>query len=178
MVSGLSETSGKVQTVSGQSSAVPVFPLSWSHYVRLLSVKNEDAGSSMNRRRCAAVGRFGNWTGRSQRYSTNAQSDRTENSSPGSAQEEIRDPFVLEFVGLKDEYSESELEEALALHLEHSLLELGNDFAFVARQKGLRVGDEWYRIDHLFSHGRLRALILIDLKLGKFTHVDAGQMGL
>src|SRR5207249_6219924 len=72
----------------------------------------------------------------------------------------------------------SALEEALILHLEHFLLELGNDFAFVARQKRLRVGDEWYRIDLVFFHRRLRCLILIDLKTGKFTHADAGQMNL
>jgi YhcG PDDEXK nuclease domain len=66
----------------------------------------------------------------------------------------------------------------LIFHLEHFLLELGSDFAFVARQKRLRVGDEWYRIDLLFFHRRLHALILIDLKLGKFTHADAGQMNL
>ena len=93
-------------------------------------------------------------------------------------EEEIKDPLVLEFLGLKDEYSESALEEALILHLEHFLLELGNDFAFVARQKRLRVGDEWYRIDLVFFHRRLRCLILIDLKTGKFTHADAGQMNL
>ena len=85
---------------------------------------------------------------------------------------------MLEFLGLKDEYSETELEDALIVHLEHFLLELGSDFAFVARQKRLRVGDEWYRIDLLFFHRRLRTLILIDLKLGKFTHSDAGQMNL
>jgi predicted nuclease of restriction endonuclease-like (RecB) superfamily len=93
-------------------------------------------------------------------------------------EEEIRDPLVLEFLGLRDEYSEADLEEALILHLEHFLLELGNDFAFVARQKRLRVGDEWYRVDLLFFHRQLRSLILIDLKLGKFTHADAGQMNL
>jgi predicted nuclease of restriction endonuclease-like (RecB) superfamily len=79
---------------------------------------------------------------------------------PASAQEEIRDPFVLEFLDLKDEYSENDLEQALILHLEHFLLELGNDFTFVARQKRLRVGNEWYRIDLLFFHRRLRALVL------------------
>ena len=93
-------------------------------------------------------------------------------------EEEIRDPFVLEFLGLRDEYSESDLEDALIRHLEHFLLELGNDFAFVARQKRLRIGDEWYRVDLLFFHRRLRSLILVDLKLGKFTHADAGQMNL
>ena len=70
------------------------------------------------------------------------------------------------------------MEEALIRHLEQFLLELGNEFAFIARQKRLRVGDEWYRIDLLFFHRRLRCLIIIDLKIGKFTHVDAGQMNL
>lgn len=55
---------------------------------------------------------------------------------------------------------------------------MGNDFAFVARQKRIRVGTEWYRVDLVFFHRRLRALIIVDLKLGKFTHADAGQMNL
>ena len=62
--------------------------------------------------------------------------------------------------------------------LEHFLLELGDDFAFMARQKRLRVGDDWYRADLLFFHRRLRCLVLIDLKLGRFSHADAGQMNL
>jgi predicted nuclease of restriction endonuclease-like (RecB) superfamily len=95
-----------------------------------------------------------------------------------SPESEIKDPFVLEFLGLKDEYSEAELEEALIRELEQFLLELGNDFAFIARQKRLRVGDEWYRVDLLFFHRRLRSLIVAELKLGRFTHADAGQMNL
>lgn len=91
-------------------------------------------------------------------------------------EEEIKDPYILEFLDLKDEYSESDLEEALIRHLETFLLELGGDFAFVARQKRLRIGDEWYRVDLVFYHRGLRCLVLIDLKLGKFTHADAGQM--
>ena len=93
-------------------------------------------------------------------------------------EEEIKDPFVLEFLGLKDEYSENDLEEALIHQLENFLLELGGDFAFVGRQRRLRIGDEWYRVDLLFYHRRLRCLVIIDLKLGKFTHADAGQMHL
>jgi predicted nuclease of restriction endonuclease-like (RecB) superfamily len=93
-------------------------------------------------------------------------------------EEEIKDPFVLEFLGLKDEYSESDLEETLILHLEAFLLELGGDFAFVARQRRLRIGDEWYRVDLLFFHRKLRCLVVIDLKLGRFTHADVGQMHL
>jgi predicted nuclease of restriction endonuclease-like (RecB) superfamily len=95
-----------------------------------------------------------------------------------SADEEIKDPYVLEFLGLKDEYSESDLEEALIRHLERFLLELGGDFAFIGRQKRLRIGGEWYRVDLLFFHRRLRCLVVIDLKVGKFTHADAGQMHL
>ena len=90
----------------------------------------------------------------------------------------IKDPFVLEFLGLKDEYSESDLEEALISRLETFLLELGGDFCFIGRQRRLRVGNEWYRVDLLFFHRRLRCLVIIDLKLGKFTHADAGQMHL
>ena len=93
-------------------------------------------------------------------------------------EEEIKDPFVLEFLDLKDEYSESDLEEALIDHLETFLLELGGDFCFMGRQRRLRVGDEWYRVDLLFFHRRLRCLVVIDLKVGKFTHADAGQMHL
>src|SRR5216117_1308800 len=95
-----------------------------------------------------------------------------------SADEEVRDPLVLEFLGLKDEYSETDLEEALLRHLEIFLLELGGDFAFIGRQRRLRIGGEWYRVDLLFFHRKLRCLVVIDLKVGKFTHADAGQMHL
>jgi len=68
--------------------------------------------------------------------------------------------------------------QALIAKLESFLLELGGDFAFVGRQRRLRIGDEWYRIDLLFYHRRLRCLVVIDLKLGRLTHADAGQMHL
>ena len=64
----------------------------------------------------------------------------------------------------------------MILHLEKFLLELGGDFAFIVRQKRLRLGNEWYRIDLLFFHRKLKSLVVIDLKVGKFTHADAGQM--
>ena len=93
-----------------------------------------------------------------------------------TAEEEIKDPFFFEFLNLKDEYSESELEDALIAKLESFLLELGGDFTFVGRHRRLRVGDAWYRVDLLFFHRRLRCLVVIDLKLDKLTHADAGQM--
>ena len=95
-----------------------------------------------------------------------------------SVEEEIRDPYLLEFLNLKDEYSESELEEALIRHLEWFLLERGTGFTFVARQKRIRIGYSWYRIDLLLYHRGLRCLVVIDLKTGAFTHADAGQMNL
>src|SRR5437588_448706 len=167
-----------------------VFSLSWSHYVRLLAVKNPKAREFYE----AEAVRSG-WTIKqlnrqinSQFYERAALSRnkaamlrRSESPLPEDAvtpEEEIKDPFVLEFLGLKDEYSESDLEEALIRELETFLLELGGDFAFVGRQKRLRIGDEWYRIDLLFFHRKLRCLVVIDLKLGKFTHADAGQMHL
>jgi len=91
-------------------------------------------------------------------------------------EDEIKDPYVLEFLGLKDEYSESELEEALIKHLEEFLLELGIGFTFVARQKRITIEGEHYRLDLLMYHRDLRCLVAIDLKIGKFTAADAGQM--
>lgn len=91
-------------------------------------------------------------------------------------EDEIKDPYVLNFLGLKDEYSETELEDALIQHLERFLLELGVGFTFAARQKRFMVGGNHYRIDLLLYHRVLRCLVLIDLKIGDFTHADAGQM--
>ncbi len=165
------------------------FPLPWSAYVRLLSVRNERARAFYE-----AEALRGGWTVRQLDRQINTQFyERTALSrnkaallaeggrDPGDdvvPEEEIKDPFVLEFLNLKDEYSESDLEEALTRHLETFLLELGGDFCFIARQRRLRVGDEWYRVDLLFFHRRLRCLVVIDLKIGKFTHADAGQMHL
>jgi len=166
------------------------FPLPWSHYVLLLSIKKPEARAFYE-----AEALRGGWSVRqldrqiaSQFYerallSRNkaAMLKKGAKSLPADAltpEEEIKDPFVLEFLNLKDEYSENDLEEALILQLEHFLLELGGDFAFVGRQRRLRIGDEWYRVDLLFFHRKLRSLVIIDLKLGKFTHADAGQMHL
>jgi predicted nuclease of restriction endonuclease-like (RecB) superfamily len=158
----------------------PAFPLSWSHYVRLLSVADLKA-----RQHYESEALRGGWSVRQLDRQISTLSYQRGNPVPtegisvgNSPDAEIKDPFVLEFLGLKDEYSEAELEEALIRELEQFLLELGNDCAFVARQKRLRVGTEWYRVDLLFFHRKLRSLIVVELKLGKFTHADAGQMNL
>ena len=194
--------SGKLQTAPAKSqTAHPVglvtisdlaarFPLPWSHYVRLLAVEKDDA-----RRFYEHEALRGGWSVRqldrqisSQFYertllSRNKAAMLRKGSVPQpgdllTPEEEIKDPLVLEFLNLKDEYSEHDLEEALIRKLEDFLLELGSDFAFIGRQKRLRIGDEWYRIDLLFFHRRLRCLVVIDLKIGKFTHADSGQMHL
>ena len=179
------------QTVSAQLGVGQIsarFPLPWSHYVLLLKVDNANA-----RQFYETEALRGGWSVRQldRQISTlffertlaskNKKAMLEKGSVPESgdlltAEQEIKDPLVLEFLGLKDEYSETDLENALIEHLETFLLELGGDFTFVGRQRRLRIDDEWYRIDLLFFHRVLRCLVVIDLKLGKFTHADAGQM--
>jgi len=182
----LSEKSS--ESILNKTLNQPQFPLPWSHYVRLMSVKNNDARKFYETEtlRCGWSIRQLDRQISSQFYERTALSknkaamlQKATQASPEdliTPEEEIKDPFVLEFLNLKDEYSENDLEEALLQQLENFLLELGNDFTFVGRQKRLRIGEEWYRIDLLFFHRRLRSLIIIDLKLGKFSHADAGQM--
>ncbi len=90
----------------------------------------------------------------------------------------FRDPYVLDFLGLADSYGERDMEQAILRELEAFLLELGSDFAFVARQKRISVDHEDYYLDLLFYHRRLRRLVAIDLKLGRFQAADKGQMEL
>jgi len=90
----------------------------------------------------------------------------------------FRDPYFLDFLGLKDTYSEKDLETAILRELEAFILELGIGFSFVARQKRMTVDDEDYYLDLLFYHRKLRRLVAIDLKLGKFQAADKGQMEL
>lgn len=90
----------------------------------------------------------------------------------------FRDPYLLDFLGLKDTYSERDLETAILRELERFLLELGTDFAFVARQKRMTIGKEDFYLDLLFYHRRLARLIAVDLKLGPFEAAHKGQMEL
>lgn len=100
------------------------------------------------------------------------------NQKPAKTVDIIRDPYFLEFLGLEErsEYSESELEEAILNHLQKFLIELGTGFCFEARQKRITFDNTHYRIDLVFYHRILKSHILIDLKIGKFDHADAGQM--
>jgi predicted nuclease of restriction endonuclease-like (RecB) superfamily len=200
------ETNSKSQTLSRKSpssfaeqSEAPfnlsdlahAFPLPWSHYVLLVRRSRSPEAFAFYQTEALR----GGWSVRQlQRQMDSQFYERTALSRnkaamlakgakplPGdavTADEEIRHPLVLEFLGLRDEYSETDLEQALIQQLETFLLELGNDFAFVGRQRRLRIDDEWYRVDLLFFHRRLRCLVILDLKLGRFSHADAGQMNL
>ena len=186
----------KSVTLSRESGLVkdavdlPRFPLSWSHYTKLITLENPLARDFYETESLR-----NGWTVRQLRRQISTQFyERTALSRDKAAmlrkgekatledvvtpEETIKDPYLLEFLDLKDEYSETELEEALIKRLEEFLMELGPEFTFVSRQRRLRVGDTWYRIDLLFYHRRLRCLVIIDLKLGKLTHADAGQMHL
>ncbi|MGT2434042.1 PDDEXK nuclease domain-containing protein (plasmid) [Cupriavidus basilensis] len=196
-----------LQTAPGQSPAEPIwqtppklatdlpalaqaFPLPWSAYVRLLSVKNAPArafyetealrgGWSVRQLDRQIGSHFYERTALSHHKSAMLQKGAT--SEPGdllTPEQAIKDPFVLEFLNLKNEYSESDLEDALIQHLADFLLELGDDFAFVGRQRRLRIDDSWFHVDLLFFHRRLHCLLIIDLKVGKFSYADAGQMHL
>jgi len=90
----------------------------------------------------------------------------------------FRDPYLLDFLGLKDTFSEKDIETAILRELERFLVELGTHFAFVARQKRITIDNQDYYIDLLFYHRGLRRLVAIDLKLGKFQAADKGQMEL
>ncbi len=95
-----------------------------------------------------------------------------------SAVDALKHPYVLEFLGLPDQaaFHESDLERAIITHLQRFLLELGNGFAFVARQKHIRIEEQDRYIDLVFYHCRLKFYLLIDLKVGELTHGDVGQM--
>jgi predicted nuclease of restriction endonuclease-like (RecB) superfamily len=186
-----------LQTLSAKSSKslklepfpqIQTLQLPWSHYTRLVAVKNDLA-----RQFYETEALRGGWTARqlsrqidSQFYERTALSrhkvamlqkgEKRRHGDEVTPEQEIRDPVMLEFLHLKDEYSETDLEEALIRDLETFLLELGSDFAFIGRQRRLRIGDQWFRVDLLLFHRRLRSLIVIDLKLDKLTHADAGQM--
>lgn len=90
----------------------------------------------------------------------------------------FRDPYILDFLGLKDRYSEKDLEESILLELENFILEFGRGFTFVERQKSMLIDNESFKLDLLFFHRKLRRLIAVELKLGKFKASYKGQMEL
>ncbi len=162
--------------------------LTWSHYRRLISVEHEQARLWYMNEAADGV-----WSTRqmdrqiSTLYYERLLASREKAPVVAEAKEKMRkvkpehfihDPFVLEFLDLKDYPSihESDIEQALIDHLQQFLLELGRGFCFVARQKRMRYDDDDFYVDLVFYHSILKCHVLIDLKLGKLTHEDVGQM--
>lgn len=163
--------------------------LSWSHYRALMRVENRDARDFYERETIA-----GGWDKRTlerqiytQYYERCLHSQQPEKmlaegrklqKTALSPTDMLKNPYVLEFLGYPNfaELRESDLELAIITHLQRFLLELGNGFAFVARQKHIRIEEDDRFIDLVFYHCRLKFYLLIDLKLGKLAHEDVGQM--
>ncbi|MBS3967177.1 MAG: DUF1016 family protein [Truepera sp.] len=163
--------------------------LSWSHYRALMRVEDREARDFYEREAVA-----GGWDKRTlERQIQSFYYERILKSREpekmlaegrrlpvhaAPAADELKNPYVLEFLGLPDvaAFHESDLERAIITHLQRFLLELGTGFAFVARQKHIRIEEQDRYIDLVFYHCRLKFYLLIDLKVGELTHADVGQM--
>jgi predicted nuclease of restriction endonuclease-like (RecB) superfamily len=185
-----SEKSIQQKVSADLNSEIPTrkFTLSWSHYLVLMRIDDE------NERRFYEIEAVkNNWSVRElQRQYNSALYARLvlsrdknkvkELSEKGLILEQprdaIKDPYVLEFLGLPEHtsYSETELEAQIINKLEHFLLELGNGFTFVGRQVRFTFDEEHFRVDLVFYNRILKCFVLIDLKIGKLKHQDIGQM--
>jgi len=163
--------------------------LTWSHYRVLMRIDNLKARHFYEQEAIA-----GGWDKRTLERQISTQyferclhsqqpkeliaDGRQLQKTPSPALETLKNPYILEFLGYPNfaELHESDLERAIITHLQRFLLELGNGFAFVARQKHMRIDEDDRYIDLVFYHCRLKFYLLIDLKLGKLTHADVGQM--
>jgi len=183
-----SETVSSISLISEKPVLTLNFILTWSHYIFLLNI---DDNSERKFYEIESV--KNNWSVRelkrqydSALYTRLALSRDKEGvlklSQEGQLIEKpkdiIKDPYILEFLGLPElhQYSESELEQEIINKLEHFLLELGQGFAFVSRQQRISFDDKHFRIDLVFYNRVLRSFVLIDLKIGELKHQDLGQM--
>lgn len=163
----------------------------WSHFVEFVKIEDE-----LKRNFYVAMCKNENWVVRTLRerinsmlYERTAISKKPEETIRNDIKllmEEdkmttdmfIKSPYFLDFLGLKDTYLEKDIENSILAELEKFILEFGNDFAFMARQKRIQIGGEDYYIDLLFYHRKLRRLVLIELKLGNFKPEYKGQVEL
>jgi predicted nuclease of restriction endonuclease-like (RecB) superfamily len=170
------------------STALTKFNLSWSHYLLLMRITNEN-----ERNFYEIEAHNNNWSLRElerqfdsalyERLALSRNQDEVKQlAEQGQIIENptnlIKDPYILEFVGLPEQasYSETQLETALINQLETFLLELGKGFTFVGRQVRFTFDEEHFRVDLVFYNRLLRCFVLIDLKIGKLKHQDLGQM--
>lgn len=175
-------------TFSNSETLSRKFELSWSHYIFLTRIENpnernfyeieaiENSWSLRELKRQFDTGLF-------ERLSLSKDKSKVKELAiqgqiVQSVDDMIKDPYILEFVGLPElsSYSESELEQKLIDKLEHFLLELGKGFTFVARQKRLTIDEKHFKVDLVFYNRLLKSFVIIDLKIGELKHQDIGQM--
>lgn len=173
---------------SNSETASRKFDLSWSHYIFLTRIENidernfyeieaiENSWSLRELKRQFDTGLF-------ERLALSKDKSKvkelaTKGHRVQSIDDMIKDPYILEFVGLPElsNYSESDLEQKLIDKLEHFLLELGKGFTFVARQKRLTIDEKHFKVDLVFYNRLLKSFVVIDLKIGELKHQDIGQM--
>jgi predicted nuclease of restriction endonuclease-like (RecB) superfamily len=197
-VSGILQHSLKSRTVSDKSpdsansgasqALLPQFTLGWSHYVFLMGIKNEDERNfyeieaTQQGWSLRELKRQFN-TGLYERLALSRDKEGVKKLAQeghvlAKPEDLLKNPYVLEFLGLdeKTKYSESDLESAIIDKIEHFLLELGKGFLFEARQKRFTFDEDHFFVDLVFYNRLLRCYVLIDLKIGKLTHQDLGQM--
>ena len=166
----------------------PDFQLSWSHYLKLIRIDND-----AERRFYEIEAIENNWSLRELRRQCDSalyhrlvlsrdKKGVKELAEKGQIvekpQDSLKDPYILEFIGLPENYrySESELEQQLIDKIEHFLLELGKGFTFVGRQVRITIDEKHFRVDLVFYNRLLKSFVLIDLKIGELKHQDIGQM--
>ncbi len=182
------------ETVFSQFKNLPTvstgrsFYLSWSHYLMLMRINNSDEHhfyeieaakndwslSALKRQfNSSLYERLALSTDKDKVYQLAVQGHKTE-----EAKDAVKDPYVLEFLGLPElpEYSETELESRIIDHLQQFLLELGTGFAFIGRQVRFTFDEEHFKVDLVFYNRLLRCFVLFDLKIGELKHQDIGQM--
>lgn len=177
-----------IQQKSSAKLQIPQFQLSWSHYLKLMRIKNEDE-RNFYEIECLA----NNWSLRElqrqfdsalyERLALSRDKEGVKNlAQKGQIIEKptdlLKDPYILEFLDLAEQYrySESDFEQALIDKLEHFLLELGKGFTFVGRQVRISFDERHFKVDLVFFNRLLRCFVVIDLKIGELTHQDIGQM--
>ncbi|SKB51688.1 PDDEXK nuclease domain-containing protein [Malaciobacter marinus] len=171
----------KRQTLSSE------FKLSWSHYIFLTRIENiserefyenEASENSWSLRELKREFNSGLYERLALSKDKKEVTTLSKGQSINSAKDIIKDPYILEFVGLPElsSYSESELEQKLIDKLEHFLLELGKGFTFVARQKRITIDEKHFKVDLVFYNRFLKSFVVIDLKIGELKHQDIGQM--
>jgi len=154
--------------------------LSWSHFVELLPLKNTEVKLFYANK--IAEANWGVMELRKQKASKLYERTLVANNQLPSKIEEtkniFKDPYLLDFLKLKDAFLEKDLEEAILVELEKFILELGNGFTFVERQKRMIIDGEDFKLDLLFYHRKLKRLVVIELKIGRFNAAFKGQMEL